>query len=220
MHIAIVGGTGKEGSGLAIRWGRAGHLVIIGSRDREKAIARADELIAAGHGTFEGADNLEAARRGELIVVTVPYAAHAQTLRAIQLGVAGKVLVDVTVPLAPPKVSRVQLPPGQAAALEAQQILGAQSHVVAALHHVSHTLLADPSASVRCDVLVVGNDERARETVIRLVKDLGLRGLDAGPLENAIALESLTPVLIHLNKRYKSSGAGVVFTNLPGAERP
>src|SRR6266851_2236552 len=131
MRIAIVGGTGKEGSGLAIRWGRAGHVVIIGSRDGEKARARAAELTAAGHGAFEGGDNLEAAREGELVVLTVPYGAHAETLRAIQPGLSGKVLVDVTVPLVPPKVSRVQLPAGQAAALEAQQILGAQTQVVA-----------------------------------------------------------------------------------------
>jgi 8-hydroxy-5-deazaflavin:NADPH oxidoreductase len=218
MRIAIVGGTGKEGGGLAIRWGRAGHLVIIGSRDGEKARARAADLTAAGHGAFEGGDNLESARKGELVVLTVPYGAHAETLRAIQPALSGKVLVDVTVPLVPPKVSRVQLPPGRAAALEAQQILGAQTQVVAALHHVSHAHLADPSATVRCDVLVAANDERSRATVIALVRDLGLRGLDAGPLENAIALESLTPVLIHLNKRYKSSGAGVVFTNLSGAD--
>jgi NADPH-dependent F420 reductase len=218
MRIAIVGGTGKEGRGLAIRWGRAGHVVIIGSRDANKALARAAELIAAGHGAFEGADNFEAARKGELTVLTVPYAAHAETLRTIEPAVSGKVVVDVTVPLVPPKVNRVQLPPGLAAAVEAQQILGSKAQVVAALHHVSHARLADPGAVVRCDVLVATNDEQARETVINLVKDLGLRGLDAGPLENAIALESLTPVLIQLNKRYKSSGAGVIFTNLPGAE--
>ncbi len=214
MRIAIVGGTGKEGGGLAVRWGRAGHTVILGSRDGERARARAGELSAAGHGAFEGADNPAAAAGADVIVLTVPYAAHAETLRAIKDGVAGKVLIDVTVPLRPPKVSRVQLPAGRAAALEAQELVGPGTPVVAALHHVSSSHLADPSHPVLCDVLVATDDARARATALALVKDLGLRGLDAGPLDNAVALESLTPVLIHLNKTYKSQSAGVVFTNL------
>jgi len=218
MRIAIVGGTGKEGRGLGIRWARAGHDVIIGSRDGDKALARAAELTAADHGSFEGADNLAAARAADLVVLTVPYAAHADTLRAIQPALAGKVLLDVTVPLRPPKVDRVQLPPGGAAALEAQALLGPETPVVAALHHVSHAHLADPKAEVGCDVLVATDDEAARSTVLGLVRDLGLRGLDAGALANAVALESLTPVLIHLNKKYRSPGAGIVFTNVP-AER-
>ena len=215
MRIAIVGGTGKEGSGLAVRWARAGHTVVIGSRDADKARTRAAELVAAGHGAVEGGDNVAAARAADVVVLTVPYAAHGDTVRAIQPVMAGKVLVDVTVPLKPPKVSRVQLPPGRAAALEAQALLGPSTPVAAALHHVSHAHLADPAAAIACDVLVVADDERARTVALDLVRDLGLRGLDAGPLDNAVALESLTPVLIHLNKRYKSPGAGVVFSGIP-----
>jgi NADPH-dependent F420 reductase len=189
--------------------------VVLGSRDADKARARAAELAAAGHGTFEGGDNLEAASAADVVVLSVPYAAHADTLKAIVPGVAGKVLIDVTVPLKPPKVSRVQLPAGRAAALEAQEIVGAATPVAAALHHVSHAHLGDPTAKVHCDVLVVADDERAKTTTLGLVRDLGLRGLDAGPLDNAVALESLTPVLIHLNKRYKSPGAGIIFTEIP-----
>ncbi len=137
MRIGIVGGTGKQGGGLALRWARAGHAVVIGSRDAAKARARAAELAAAGHGAIEGGDNIAAARAAEVVVLTVPYAAHAETLRAIQPAMAGKVLIDVTVPLRPPKVSRVQLPPGRAAALEAQALLGPSTPVAAALHHVS-----------------------------------------------------------------------------------
>jgi NADPH-dependent F420 reductase len=219
MRIAIVGGTGKEGGGLAIRWARAGHSVVIGSRDADKARARAAELGAAGHGAvtvaIEGADNVTAARGADVVVLTVPYAAHADTVRTIQPVMDGKVLIDVTVPLRPPKVSRVQLPPGRAAALEAQALLGPATPVAAALHHVSHAHLADPDTAIHCDVLVVADDERARTVALDLVRDLGLRGLDAGPLDNAVALESLTPVLIHLNKKYKSPGAGIVFTEIP-----
>jgi 8-hydroxy-5-deazaflavin:NADPH oxidoreductase len=209
MKIAIVGGTGKEGGGLARRWKRAGHTVVIGSRDADKARNKAAEIGAEGMG------NLEAAQAAEVVVVTVPYSAHEETLRAILPALAGKVLIDITVPLRPPKVNRVQLPPGRAAALEAQALVGAQTPVAAALHHVSHTWLADENAEAHCDVLVAADDERARTTTLALVRDLGLRALDAGPLDNAVALESLTPVLIHLNKTYKSAGAGIVFTGLP-----
>ena len=218
MRIGIVGGTGKLGSGLAMRWARAGHTIAFGSRDPAKAQAHAAELAASGY-AVEGGGNPWAAREGEVVVLTVPYEAHGDTLRAIAGEVAGKVLVDVTVPLKPPKVSRVQLPAGQAAALEAQALVGPSTPVVAMLHHVSAAHLADLAHVIECDVLVAGDDAAAKGTAIGLVRDLGLRGLDAGPLVNAIALESLTPVLIHLNRIYKSPGAGVLFTELPGAER-
>jgi NADPH-dependent F420 reductase len=213
MRIGIVGGTGKLGSGLAMRWTSAGHSIAIGSRDPAKAHAHADELRAKGYEVKAG-DNVWAAGEGEVVVLTVPYDAHGATLRAIAGAVAGKVLVDVTVPLKPPKVSRVHLPAGQAAALEAQALLGVSTPVVAMLHHVSASHLADPSHAIECDVLVAADEPHAKATAIGLVRDLGLRGLDAGPLVNAIALESLTPVLIHLNRVYKSQGAGVVFTDL------
>jgi NADPH-dependent F420 reductase len=213
MRLGIVGGTGKLGSGLAQRWARAGHSIAIGSRDGAKARAFSEELAARGL-AIAGGDNAWAAREGEVVVVTVPYAAHGETLRAIAPAVAGKVLIDVTVPLKPPKVSRVQLPDGQAAALEAQALVGPSTPVAATLHHVSATHLADPEYAIECEVLVVADDARAKAVTIGLVRDLGLRGLDAGPLVNAIALESLTPVLIHLNRTYKSQGAGIVFTDL------
>jgi 8-hydroxy-5-deazaflavin:NADPH oxidoreductase len=217
MRIGIVGGTGKQGSGLAVRWARAGHASAIGSRDAAKARAHAEELARAGHGSIEGGDNAWAAHTADVVLLSVPYDAHGATLVAIKDAVAGKVLIDMTVPLKPPKVSRVQLPQGQAAALETQAIVGPATPVAAALHHVSATHLADPGHAIECDVLVVADDARAKTTTLQLVRDLGLRALDAGALQNAIALESLTPVLIHLNRTYKSQGAGVIFTNLPGA---
>ncbi|MDP8998585.1 MAG: NADPH-dependent F420 reductase [Myxococcota bacterium] len=216
MRVAIVGGTGKLGSALAVRWARAGHAIFIGSRDAGKAAAHAATLVTLQPGRIEGMDYAAAARAVDVVVLAVPYEAHGETLRAIRepMG-AGKVVVDTTVPLRPPKVSRVQLPAGQSAALEAQAILGADTAVAAALHHVSAAHLADPSHPVDCDVLVASDDARAMTTTMGLIGDLGLRALDAGPLVNAIALESLTPVLIHLNRVYRSRGAGIVFTNLP-----
>jgi 8-hydroxy-5-deazaflavin:NADPH oxidoreductase len=218
MRIGIVGGTGKLGSGLAVRWARAGHTIALGSRDPARARDRAAQLAGDGH-AVEGGDNAWAAREGEVVVLTVPYEAHEDTLRSIAEAVAGKVLVDVTVPLKPPKVSRVQLPAGLAAALEAQALLGPSTPVAATLHHVSATHLADPSHHLECDVLVAADDPRAKSAALGLVRDLGLRALDAGALVNAIALESLTPVLIHLNRTYKSQGAGIVFTDLSGADQ-
>jgi 8-hydroxy-5-deazaflavin:NADPH oxidoreductase len=215
MRIGIVGGTGKQGTGLARRWIRAGRIVAIGSRDPAKAQAQAEGL-----GAYGGGDYTWCARNADVVVLSVPYAAHGETLRAIAAVIEGKVLLDMTVPLAPPKVSRVHIPPGQAAALEAQAIVGSATPVVAALHHVSAAHLADPQHPIECDVLVASDDARAKSTALQLVADLGLRGLDAGPLANAVALESLTPVLIHLNRTYKSTGAGVVFTNLNLAQVP
>ena len=214
MNIALVGGTGKEGKGLAVRWARAGHHVAIGSRDADKARAAARELSLAGHGIVVGGDNAEVVAGAEVVLLSVPYGAHAETLRALGPALAGKVLIDITVPLQPPKVQRVALPAGRAAALEAQAIVGPATPVVAALHHVSSTQLGDPSRSIDCDVLYCGDDEAAKSTVRALLVDLGLRAFDAGPLENAIALESLTPVLLALNKKYKSLGTGIRFTNV------
>lgn len=212
MRIAVIGGTGKEGRGLAMRWAKAGHQVVVGSRDRERARAFAREA-SDGH-PLEGDDNGGACRSAELAVLSVPYAAHEETLSGLRADLSGKILVDLTVPLRPPQVRKVQLPAGRAAALEAQALLDPTTRVVAALHHVSSAHLGDPSHSVDCDVLVCGDDDAAKKTVISLIGDLGTRGLDAGPLENAIALESLTPVLLHLNKIYKTN-SGIRFTGIP-----
>jgi NADPH-dependent F420 reductase len=214
MRIALVGGTGREGRGLAIRWAKAGHTVLVGSREAERARGKATELGVAG---IEGGDNAWAVREAEIALLSVPYTAHAETLRALKPHLEGKIVIDITVPLRPPRVHEVHLPPGEAAALEAQALLGSGVKVVAALHHVSSVHLADPDATIDCDVLVCSDDPQARSTAMHLIADLGVRALDAGPLRNAIALESLTPVLLYLNKRYKSPGAGVRFAGLTGA---
>lgn len=215
MRIGFIGGTGKEGKGLALRWAKAGHDVRIGSRDPERARARAEELSGLAAAKVEGGDNAWACENAEVVLLCVPYSGHGETLRAMKGALEGRILIDITVPLKPPAVDQVNLPPGQSAAMEAQEILGRGVKVVAALHHVSATLLADPSRTIECDVLVCADDEDAKKTVLGLVTDLGLRGLDAGVLRNAIALESLTPVLLHLNKRHKGSVAGIRFSGVP-----
>ena len=214
MKIGIVGGTGREGRGLAIRWAKAGHEVFIGSRQAEKGAARA-EALSDEHGVvIQGADNASACRYAEVIVVAVPYAAHRATFESVREAIDDEIVVDITVPLQPPKVRSVQLPAGQAAALEARGYLGKDARLVAALHHISSEHLGDPDHTFDSDVLVCGDDKDARAEVIRLVADLGLRGIDAGVLRNAIALESLTPVLLHINRRYKSGGSGIRITGI------
>jgi NADPH-dependent F420 reductase len=219
MRIGIIGGTGREGRGLALRWAAKGHEIVLGSRDAERAKEKAREFAAdlpEGKGSISGGSNEEAASAGRVAVLTVPYGAHESTLRALREPLAGRVLLDITVPLQPPKVTRVHLPAGGAAALEAQALLEPSTRVVASLHHVSSAHLGDADHAIDCDVLVCGDDETAREVVIGLLADLGLRGLDAGPLQNAVALESLTPVLLHLNRKYKVN-AGIRITGLPQA---
>lgn len=221
IAIGVLGGTGREGSGLAFRWALKGHEVIIGSRSAEKASATAKELngLLAGRGSVRGAGNREAAGAASVVVLAVPYAAQIATAGEVRDCLAGKVLIDVTVPLVPPKVDRVQLPGGESAAVALARALGEGVRVVSAFQNVSATHLTDPAHDIECDVLVCGDDARARETVIGLAHDAGLRAWHAGPLANAVAAEALTSVLIAINKRYKVAGAGIRITGVPAGDR-
>jgi hypothetical protein len=215
ITIAIVGGTGHEGSGLALRWAKAGHQVLIGSRDPLKAEAAAAALNERlGQPVVRGADNATAAGAAEIIVLTVPYTAHAASLSVVRAAVQGKILVDVTVPLVPPKVSRVQLPPGGSASLEAQALLGPEVKVVTAFQNISAEHLQDPDHVIDCDVLVCGDDKDAKQTVIGLAQDAGMAAWDAGPLTNSVVPEGLTSVLIGLNIRYKVKASGIKITGI------
>ncbi len=214
MRIGIVGGTGKEGKSMARRWALKGHDVRIGSRDPERAKATATELTSDTGRALSGGSNEWAIADVDVVLLSVPYGGHSDTLRALKDGLRGKVLIDITVPLKPPKIRLVHLPAGQAAALEAQAILGDDTPIVATLHHVSSVHLADADHKIACDVLCCSDNAEAMQKVIGLVEDLGMRALDAGPLQNAVALESLTPVLLHLNAKYKGAGAGITFTGI------
>ena len=214
--IAVIGGTGKEGSGLALRFAHAGHSVVIGSRSAERAAASAAEINARiGAERAKGADNLAAAQSGELVVLAVPYAAQLATLSGIKPALAGKILIDVTVPLVPPQVGRVQLPDGGSAVLKAQALLGDGVRVVSAFQNVSAEHLADLGQAIDCDVLVCGNDPAACAEVVALAKAIGMRALHAGPLANSAAAEALTSALITINRRYKIKHSGIRITGLP-----
>jgi NADPH-dependent F420 reductase len=214
MRIAVLGGTGKEGRGLALRWAKAGHDVALGSRDADRARAKAQELSALAGRPVTGTDNASAAAGAEVVLLSVPYSGHAALLTELRGVLEGRVVIDITVPLQPPRVREVHLPAGQAAALEAQALLGDRVRVVAALHHVSSVHLGNLDHALEGDVMVCSDDEAARATVMGLVGDLGMRAIDAGVLRNAIALESLTPVLLHINKKYKVEGAAIRFVGV------
>jgi len=212
LTLAVIGGTGKEGTGLANRWARAGYNVVIGSRSLEKAEAAAKELNdRLGEAVVRGMLNAEAARACDIAILTVPYAAHAATLESIREMLAGKVLVDVTVPVRPPKVSVVHVPEHGSAAQEAQAVLGESVRVVSAFQNVSHEHLSEDHP-IACDVLVSGDDDEAKAETLRLVEAAGMVGWDAGPLANAIVAEGMTSVLIGINRRYKMKGAGIRIT--------
>lgn len=215
LTIAVLGGTGKEGKGLAYRWARSGYRVLIGSRSPERAQATAAELMERleGKGLIEGMSNLEAAQKADVVVLTVPYAAHRETLEAVREALQGKLLVDVTVPLVPPKVTRVQMPPAGSAAQEACQILGEGVEVCTAFQNISYELLMGDEP-IDCDVLVTGTSKEARQETLKLVAAAGLTGWDAGPIENSVVVEGLTSVLIYINKQYNSTHAGIKITGV------
>ena len=207
--IAIVGGTGAMGRALAYRWASAGYSVLIGSRNEERARSAARDLRVRVPGCgVRGEANPAAAAAAAIVVLTVPYACHAETLRVLAPFLEGKLLVDTTVPLRPPRVGTVALPEAGSAAVEAARLLGAGVRVVAAFHNVAAHLL-DGDAGVDCDVLVAGDDEDARAEVIALAAAAGLRAWHAGPLANAAAPEALTSVLIQANRRYRWPATGI-----------
>jgi len=218
--IAVLGGTGKEGKGLAYRWAKSGYTVLIGSRTFEKAEATAAEIngILTGTAFVEGVNNLEAARRADIVVLTVPYSAHRETLESVRSALHGKILVDVTVPLVPPKVTKVQMPAAGSAAQEAHTILGDGIEVTSAFHNISYEhLLTDKP--VECDVLVAGTSREARLQTLRLVSAAGFTGWDAGPIENSVVLEGLTSVLIGINKLHGSRSAGIRITGVQATDQ-
>lgn len=215
--IAIIGGTGKEGKGLAYRWVRANYPVIIGSREEGKAILTKQELLERfkdlNPDLLVGKSNEEAVRQSDIAVMTIPYQFHEEMILKLKPYLAGKFFLDVTVPLIPPKVSVITIPNDGSAALHAQKLLGDQSKVISAFQNISFELLLSEEP-IECDVLVCGVDKESRELGIRLVEDAGLVAWDAGPLENSIVAEGLTSILIRINKEHGVHSAGIQLTGV------
>jgi hypothetical protein len=217
-RIALIGGTGDMGTGLARRWAGAGYPIIIGSRDPGRARAAAAELgRRCATDAIEGLDNSAAAERGEIIVLTVPHANHRSSIEGIGARARGKIVIDTTAPLVPPKLGTVQLPEGGSAALIAQEILGPEVQVVSAFQNVSATHLMEEGALAH-QVLISGNQRAARAKVIELAAAAGLTGWHAGPLANSVAAEALTSVLISINRHHRIDGAGIIITGRPKTE--
>jgi len=214
--VAVLGGTGNEGPGLALRWAKSGRYeVIIGSRQAEKAERVAAELNQKlGQNLLRGLTNEAAAQAADICVLTVPYSAQGPTLTGLRELLQGKILIDVTVPLQPPKVSHVHVPPGGSAGQEAQAILGEGVRVVSAFQNVGAAHLAEGDSHIDCDVLVCGDDKEAKAEAIALAEAAGMRGIDAGPLRNGVVVEGLTAVLIGINIRHKAKGAGIKITGI------
>ena len=216
--LAIIGGTGDLGTGLARCWAQAGYPVIIGSRTREKAeLATADLAdVMADRGVAAvsvlAMENLAAAEAADIVTLTVPFAHQATTLEALRPALVGKILIDVTVPLVPPKVGRVQLPSEGSAGQIAQDILGEEVRVVSAFQNVAAHHLQE-GRGIDCDVIVCGNDKAARLEVIKLVEAAGMRGFSGGLINNAAAAEALTSVLININRQHKCH-AGIRITGI------
>ena len=216
MRIGILGGTGKEGSGLAVRWAQAGHEIVIGSRDAERARTKAAELSGLVAGArIQGLGNREAAASADLVVIAVPANGLAATLPEVRAACRGKVVVSTVVPLTfggP----RLFTPPVQgSSAEEAQELLGAEARVVAAFHHIAAHELSATEHDIECDLLVCGGDAEGKKRVGELGASMGLRVVDVGALSNAGALEGITAVLATINRRYKLKNSGIKITGLP-----
>jgi NADPH-dependent F420 reductase len=211
--IGIIGGTGKEGKGLAYRWSLAGYQVIIGSRQLEKALAAAQEINQMVPVQVKGVLNDEAAELSDIVIITVPFTAHQLILAELKPKLQGKIVIDVTVPLVPPKVTKVQMPLAGSAALEAVGILGENVQVVSAFQNISYERLLHQK-DLDCDVLVCGTSKEARTTVLELIKNAGLTGWDAGPIENSMVVEGLTSILLGINKQFNSQTAGIRITGI------
>ena len=214
MLIGILGGTGKEGSALARRLAKAGHSILIGSRDAERARAKALDLLPNGGANVQGATNVEAAERSELAIVTVPFAGHRALLTELKTALASKLVIDTVVPMDLKAHHTYAPPPEGSAAEEAQAVLGDRAKVVAALHQIAAHELAHLDREIEADGLFAGDDETAKQQVATLIRDLGIRPVDAGPLKNAAIIEAFTPLLVEINKRYKVKSSGIRITGI------
>jgi 8-hydroxy-5-deazaflavin:NADPH oxidoreductase len=217
--IAVIGGTGAEGGGIALRLAHAGYRVIIGTRDPVKGadvVAKLNQALKEP--ALECRENVQAANTADMVILAVPYSAQTAMINAIRKSLDGKILIDATVPLAPPKVSHVKLPTGGSAVANVQAALGNGVRVVAAFQNVSAHRLLKLGSDVDCDVLVCGDDADARQTVINLATKMGLHAIDAGPICNSAAVEALTSILIWINRKYKVPGSGIRITGLGNSD--
>jgi hypothetical protein len=214
--LAIIGGTGKEGSALAARFAKAGVRVLIGSRDPAKAHKVAAELNArSGAANIEGYANREAAARADIVLLSVPYDGMSPILEDLRSAVQGKIVINIASSLDPQRKSRAKVPAAGSVTAEVQAFFGDRTKVVAAFQNISPEKLESVEEKIDSDVLVCGGDQEARAVVIDVIRRIGVDAFDAGVLANAVAVEALTAVLIAVNIKYKVKGAGIRLVGVP-----
>ena len=207
--IGVLGGSGALGSGLSYRLGKAGYQVIIGSRNPGKASEKVNEInqrLKQEKISIES--NYLAAEKSDLVILAVPFSNHRVIVQEIATVVQNKIVLDTTVPLVPPKVARVQLPEYGSVAKKTQELLGKEVRVVSAFQNVAASHL-DGDDALAGEILVFGNNKDARETIIGLIQEIGMKGWHAGSIDNSVVAESMTSVLIFMNKFYNMEGAGI-----------
>ena len=207
--IGVLGGSGALGSGLSYRLGKAGYQVIIGSRNPGKSSEKVNEInqrLKQEKISIES--NYLAAEKSDLVILAVPFSNHGVIVEEISPVVQNKIVLDTTVPLVPPKVARVQLPEYGSVAKKTQELLGKEVRVVSAFQNVAASHL-DGDDALAGEILVFGNSKDARETIISLIQEIGMKGWHAGSIDNSVVAESMTSVLIFMNKFYNMEGAGI-----------
>ncbi len=213
--LAIIGGTGKEGSALAARFAKAGIPVIIGSRDPAKAQSTASALNQRLRiSTIQGYSNRDAAARSQVVLLSIPFEGMQPILEDIRDAAQGKIIINIASALDPERKSRARVPAAGSITAQVQQFFGPSAKVVAAFQNISPELL-ESLEEIDSDVLVCGGDKEARTTVIELIRRAGIEAFDAGVLANAVAVETITAVLIAVNIKYKIKGAGIRLTGVP-----
>jgi len=213
--ISIIGGTGKQGKGLALRLGKAGYSIVLGSRSLEKAMQVAIEIKEKNPAIcIEGVDNTSAAERGTIVFLTIPFRSQEEIIEPLKEYLNRKIVVDTTVALIPGKPPTTEIVQEGSAAEKLQRLLGPEIQVVSAFHTISAHMLENLDQELQGDTLVAGDHEPAKDRVIQLANQLGLRGLNVGPLHVSSTLEKMTALLIGMNMRYKRKSIGVSFTNI------
>ena len=207
--IGVLGGSGALGSGLSYRLGKAGYQVVIGSRNPGKASEKVNEInLRLKQEKISIESNYLAAEKSDLVILAVPFSNHRVIVEEIAPVVQNKIVLDTTVPLVPPKVARVQLPEYGSVAKKTQELLGKEVRVVSAFQNVAASHL-DGDDALAGEILVFGNNKDARETIIGLIQEIGMKGWHAGSIDNSVVAESMTSVLIFMNKFYNMEGAGI-----------
>jgi NADPH-dependent F420 reductase len=215
-QIAIIGGTGKEGNALAFRFAKAGLNVIIGSRDATKGENAAREMnTRLGLANVSGTLNRAAAAQADIVLLSVPYDGMKPILEDLRDAVQNKIVINIASSLDPERKSRAKPPAAGSVTAEVQQFFGETVKVVCAFQNISPEKLEAVEEKIDTDVIVCGGDKAARETVIELIRKIGIDAFDGGVLANAVAVEAMTAVLIAVNIKYKVKGAGIRITGVP-----